>query len=209
MFAPVILGSDKTTISVATSQNDFYPLYLSLGNVHHSVRRAHRNAVSLLGFLAIPKGKCISVKSAFPTVDLRPWRSFKGLLRQSRLPKVSPTAIPYITRTHPLFASQTHDGSAHHPLCRWALPTCHLRARSIHCRLPRASVTCMYCAELVSEVRSIALNSSGTNSFNQGALPRLTILTEEMVFLVLMSTQTHFYGLEQLDCGNSGTAMGL
>ncbi|KAF5372219.1 hypothetical protein D9758_004938 [Tetrapyrgos nigripes] len=55
MFAPVILGSDKTTVSVATGQNDYYPLYISLGNVHSSVRRAHRNAVALLGFLAIPK----------------------------------------------------------------------------------------------------------------------------------------------------------
>ncbi|KAF8809162.1 hypothetical protein BYT27DRAFT_7255031 [Phlegmacium glaucopus] len=54
-FAPVVLGSDKTTVSVATGQNDFYPLYASLGNVHNSVRRAHRNAVALIGFLAIPK----------------------------------------------------------------------------------------------------------------------------------------------------------
>ena len=63
MFAPVILGSDKTTVSVATGQNDFYPLYLSLGNVHNCVRRAHRNAVSLIAFLAIPKGECFSVES--------------------------------------------------------------------------------------------------------------------------------------------------
>ncbi|KAH9011269.1 hypothetical protein EDB84DRAFT_1540472 [Lactarius hengduanensis] len=55
MFVPVILGSDKTTVSVATGQNDYYPLYISLGNVHNAVRRAHRNAVSLLAFLAIPK----------------------------------------------------------------------------------------------------------------------------------------------------------
>jgi hypothetical protein len=57
MFAPVILGSDKTTVSVATGQNDFYPLYASLGNVHNSVRRAHRDAVSLIAFLSIPKSK--------------------------------------------------------------------------------------------------------------------------------------------------------
>ncbi|KAI0069850.1 hypothetical protein K474DRAFT_1570542, partial [Panus rudis PR-1116 ss-1] len=55
MFAPVILGSDKTTVSIATGQNDYYPLYISLGNVHNNVRRAHRNAVALLAFLAIPK----------------------------------------------------------------------------------------------------------------------------------------------------------
>ena len=57
MFVPVVLGSDKTTVSVATGQNDYYPLYISLGNVHNTVRRAHRNAVSLLAFLAIPKSK--------------------------------------------------------------------------------------------------------------------------------------------------------
>ncbi|OCH83525.1 hypothetical protein OBBRIDRAFT_743000, partial [Obba rivulosa] len=57
MFVPVILGSDKTTVSVATGQNEYYPLYLSIGNVHNNVRRAHRNAVALIGFLSIPKSK--------------------------------------------------------------------------------------------------------------------------------------------------------
>lgn len=57
MFAPIILGSDKTTVSVATGNTEFYPLYGSLGPVHNSVRRAHRNAVALIGFLAIPKSK--------------------------------------------------------------------------------------------------------------------------------------------------------
>ncbi|KAG6807199.1 hypothetical protein H0H92_008439, partial [Tricholoma furcatifolium] len=55
MFVPIILGSDKTTVSIATGQTDFYPLYGSIGNVYNSVRRAHRNALSLIGFLAIPK----------------------------------------------------------------------------------------------------------------------------------------------------------
>ena len=57
MFVPVILGSDKTTVSVATGQNEYYPLYLSIGNVHNAVRRAHRNAVQVLAFLAIPHGQ--------------------------------------------------------------------------------------------------------------------------------------------------------
>jgi hypothetical protein len=57
MFVPIILGSDKTTVSVATGQNDYYPLYISNGNVHNTVRRGHRNAVSLVGFLSIPKSR--------------------------------------------------------------------------------------------------------------------------------------------------------
>ena len=56
-FVPVILGSDKTTVSVATGQNEYYPLYLSIGNVRNSVRRAHRNAVAVIAFLEIPKSK--------------------------------------------------------------------------------------------------------------------------------------------------------
>ena len=55
MFVPVILSSDKTTVSVATGQNEYYPLYLSNGLVHNTTRRAQRNAVSLIAFLAIPK----------------------------------------------------------------------------------------------------------------------------------------------------------
>lgn len=55
MFVPLILGSDKTTVSVGTGHNEYYPLYASIGNVHNHVRRALRNAVSVVGFLAIPK----------------------------------------------------------------------------------------------------------------------------------------------------------
>ncbi|KAG1870863.1 hypothetical protein F4604DRAFT_1583573 [Suillus subluteus] len=58
-FVPVILGSDKTTVSVATGQNNYYPLYASIGNVQNNVRRAHRNAVAVVGFLAMPKSMCL------------------------------------------------------------------------------------------------------------------------------------------------------
>ncbi|TFK72995.1 hypothetical protein BDN72DRAFT_894243 [Pluteus cervinus] len=55
MLAPVVLGSDKTTVSVATGQNEYYPLYASLGNLQNQARRGHRNGVALIAFLAIPK----------------------------------------------------------------------------------------------------------------------------------------------------------
>lgn len=57
MLVPAILGSDKTTVSVATGQNEYYPLYVSLGNIFNNVRRCHRNAVAVIGFLAIPKSE--------------------------------------------------------------------------------------------------------------------------------------------------------
>jgi hypothetical protein len=56
MFVPVILGSDKTTVSVATGQHEYHPVYLSVGNIQNHLRRAHKDALVLIGFLPIPKG---------------------------------------------------------------------------------------------------------------------------------------------------------
>ena len=56
MLVPIILGADKTTVSVATGNQEFHPVYMSLGNIHNELRRAHRDAVMPLAFLSIPKG---------------------------------------------------------------------------------------------------------------------------------------------------------
>ncbi|KAL6298938.1 hypothetical protein BKA93DRAFT_753777 [Sparassis latifolia] len=58
MYVPIILGSDKTTVSVATGNVEYHPLYMSIGNIHSSVRRAHHNGVVPIGFLAILKCWC-------------------------------------------------------------------------------------------------------------------------------------------------------
>jgi hypothetical protein len=58
MIIPLILGSDKTTTSVATGGNEYYPLYMSIGNVHNNVRRAHRDAVEVVAFLSVAKSTC-------------------------------------------------------------------------------------------------------------------------------------------------------
>ncbi|KAF8123085.1 hypothetical protein EV363DRAFT_1404165 [Boletus edulis] len=55
MLVPIILGSDKTMVSIATGQHDYYPLYLSVGNLHNTARRAHKNGVTLIAFLVMPK----------------------------------------------------------------------------------------------------------------------------------------------------------
>ncbi|KAI6024361.1 hypothetical protein EDC04DRAFT_2606529 [Pisolithus marmoratus] len=54
-LAPIILGSDKTTVSIATGQTDYYLLYLSIGNVHNTTCHVHCDAVVLIGFLSMPK----------------------------------------------------------------------------------------------------------------------------------------------------------
>ena len=55
MFTPVILGADKTTVSVMTGHQQYHPLYMSLGNIHNEMCRAHCDAVIPIAFLAIPK----------------------------------------------------------------------------------------------------------------------------------------------------------
>ena len=60
IFIPVILGSNKTTVSVATGQHEYHPVYLSIGNVHNHIRRAHKDALVLIGFLPIPKGEFVN-----------------------------------------------------------------------------------------------------------------------------------------------------
>lgn len=57
MFVPIILGSDKTTISVGTDHNKYWPIYLSIGNIHNNVRQAHHDGLVLLGFLPIAKSE--------------------------------------------------------------------------------------------------------------------------------------------------------
>ncbi|KAG2360595.1 hypothetical protein BDR07DRAFT_1451925 [Suillus spraguei] len=54
-FMPLIIGSYKMTVSVATGHTEYHPLYMSIGNIFNSTQCAHHNGVVLVGFLAIPK----------------------------------------------------------------------------------------------------------------------------------------------------------
>ncbi|KAF8268671.1 hypothetical protein EI94DRAFT_1771510 [Lactarius quietus] len=64
VFCPIILGSDKTTILVARGHNEYWPVYLSIGNICNNFRRVHCNGVVFLGFLAIPKKNHVDNKDA-------------------------------------------------------------------------------------------------------------------------------------------------
>jgi hypothetical protein len=57
VFVPIILGSDKTTVSIMTGHTEYYPLYMSIGNIHNTVRRGHWNGVVVITFLSIPRSE--------------------------------------------------------------------------------------------------------------------------------------------------------
>ncbi|KAI0283461.1 hypothetical protein BC826DRAFT_1093833 [Russula brevipes] len=91
MFVPVILGSDKTTVSVATGHNEYYPLYGGIGNAQNHVRRAHRNALAVIAFLAIPKtDKQFQDDVAF--------RKFRRQLFHSSLTRILSSLKPFMTK---------------------------------------------------------------------------------------------------------------
>lgn len=81
MYCPIVIGSDKTTVSVATGQLEYYPLYFSLGNLRNNVRRGHRNGVVPIGFLAIPKGMSLDHLRLLEPVSLFIFRSHGQSLR--------------------------------------------------------------------------------------------------------------------------------
>jgi Plavaka transposase len=56
MLVPVIAGSNKMTVSVATGHQEYHPVYISMGNISNTVHHAHGNGVIPVAFLPIPKG---------------------------------------------------------------------------------------------------------------------------------------------------------
>ncbi|KAJ7907795.1 hypothetical protein B0H13DRAFT_2332007 [Mycena leptocephala] len=55
MFIPVVAGSDKTTVSVATGHQEYHPVYQSPGLLTGIARRAHGQGLLPVAFLPIPK----------------------------------------------------------------------------------------------------------------------------------------------------------
>jgi len=51
------------TVSVGTGDNEYYPLYMSISNIHNNVCHAHCNGIVLVRFLAIQKSQFILLHS--------------------------------------------------------------------------------------------------------------------------------------------------
>jgi hypothetical protein len=57
MLVPIVAGSNKTTVSVATGHQEYHPVYTSPGNLTNTACRGHGNSVLPVAFLPIPKSK--------------------------------------------------------------------------------------------------------------------------------------------------------
>ncbi|KAJ6618080.1 hypothetical protein B0H10DRAFT_2176326 [Mycena sp. CBHHK59/15] len=92
MFVPGVFGSDKTTVSVGTGNTEFYPFYGGIGNVHNSTRRAHREAISVMAFLSIPK-------TTRQYAGSKEFRKFRRQLFHSSIARILQPLKPYMTKT--------------------------------------------------------------------------------------------------------------
>ncbi|KAJ7756688.1 hypothetical protein B0H16DRAFT_1662563 [Mycena metata] len=91
MYVPSILGANKTTVSVATGNVEYHPLYQSIENIRNPVRRAHRNGVVPIAFFAIPKTE--------RKYDNDPaFRKFKRQLYHASLSAILSTLKPGMTK---------------------------------------------------------------------------------------------------------------
>ncbi|KAH9976656.1 hypothetical protein BGW80DRAFT_1250159 [Lactifluus volemus] len=57
MFVPIVARSNKMTVSVATGNQEYHPVYMSPGNLLNTAWQAHSNTLLPVAFLPIPKSK--------------------------------------------------------------------------------------------------------------------------------------------------------
>ena len=150
MYCPVILGSDKTTVLVATGQVEYHPVYLSIGNPHNSVWHAHWNAVIPIAFLPIPKCKWLnsSVQHAHHLLDLR-----RSQARwQCTISEFQMQTVSCVIHCHSRPTSPQYNCPSYPQMSWWTFQTHDLRSSRFHCWLPRTSNACGDCPELVPKV---------------------------------------------------------
>lgn len=99
MLTPVILGMDKTTVSVATGHQEYHPVYMSLGNIHNEMRRAHGDGVVPVAFLAIPK-RMSRFKTPYAQADPNVC-VFSQMAAHQRLTNIARSSRSCITRVSP------------------------------------------------------------------------------------------------------------
>src|SRR5882724_11783259 len=121
-FCPIILGSDKTTVSVATGHNEYWPVYLSIGNLHNNIQWAHHNGLVLLGFLAILMSKFFLEFQFFISIELllvdhehqnnADFHKFHCQLLRSALEKILEALKPFMTEAEVVAALMGISGGS-------------------------------------------------------------------------------------------------
>ena len=57
MLVPIVVDSDKTTVSVATEHQEFHPVYAGPGNVDNLTQCSHLQGLQPITLLSISKSE--------------------------------------------------------------------------------------------------------------------------------------------------------
>ena len=95
MLVPIISGSDKTTVSVATGHQEYHPVYESPGVITNTARCAHGNAVLPVAFLPIPKSSPSFFASIY-VINLVSLCSEQAPTKAPRISKFCPADVSHV-----------------------------------------------------------------------------------------------------------------
>ncbi|KAI1783349.1 hypothetical protein LXA43DRAFT_903775 [Ganoderma leucocontextum] len=101
MLTVFALGADKMTVSTQTGNQEFHPMYHTVGNIHNDMRRAHHEAVVPFAFLAIPKAERAEE-------NMEEFRIFKKQLYHQSLAFVLSSLRPAMLKPHILRCPDGH-----------------------------------------------------------------------------------------------------
>lgn len=145
-------------MSVATGSNEYWLLYMSIGNLHNSTHHAHWEGVLIIGFLSIPKGQLWELLPMSCLICFL--CSWQGISWKQHFLQVSLSTTPYVPSTHPPPAQEC-NGQAH--LCEmswWKISEGGFWDWPIHHRLSWAMPACLCCTGLVPKVHGPVILSA-------------------------------------------------